>query len=254
MSLYVATSVNAGSEQRERAGLIAQRCGGTLISATGGRALNQLSPADTPYLVGRARDELRAGGASLFVNQGMLKSRLHSGVRHPLIQALSAGLPLRHVIDGTLGLAGDGLHIAGALSCQVTGVEASPALYSLLEEGLARLGTESGPAADCASAIRLVFGDCAQLMADMPANSADAVLLAPMYAKPDKAAPGFELLRSVADHCPLTHEQLDQALRVSGRVVVKWPRGAPMPAALSSFGGVDCVEGKRVNYWVISAP
>ncbi len=252
MSLWVTTSVNAGQKQHERADLVAQRCGASRMALTGTRAVDALAPADTLYMVGRGRDELRTASGTLFVNQGLLKSRLHAGLDHPLIRALTDGRSVTRIIDGTLGLAGDGLHVAGALACEVIGIEASPAMFCLLEEGVARMTSEPGPVARCAARLQLHHGDCAQIMRTFPDNHADAVLLAPMYDSPDKAAPGFELLRSVAIYDPLSPEQVHEGLRVAPRVVVKWPGGEPPPPALGAFSSVSCIEGQRVNYWLVT--
>ncbi|NCG18203.1 MAG: class I SAM-dependent methyltransferase [Rhodobacterales bacterium] len=251
MTLWVTTSVNAGQTQHDRAQQIVDRCGAQRMALTGTRAVAALAPEDTLYMVGRSRDELRNATDTLFVNQGLLKSRLHSGANHPLIRALNDGKPVTRVIDGTLGLGGDGLHIAGALSCEVIGIEASPAMFCLLEEGLARMATDRPPVSECAAAIQLIRGDCAKIMATFPNDHADAVLLAPMYDSPDKAAPGFQLLRSVAVYDPLSREQLLEGLRVAPRVVIKWPGGEPPPPAMGAFANTACIEGQRVNYWQV---
>lgn len=252
MTLWVTTSLNAGQAQHDRASLVTQRCKGTRMSLTGTRAVDALASGETLYVVGRNRDELRAPGGTLFVHQGLLKPRLYDGVDHPLIRALTDGNPATCIVDGTIGLAGDSLHIAGALACRVVGIEASHAIYSLLEEGIARLAGEGDPVSRCAKAIELHHGDCAEVMASFPEDSADAVLLAPMYDSPDKAAPGFQLLRSVAVYDPVSEVQLRAGLRIAPRVVVKWPAGVPRPPALDRFCQVHCIEGQRVNYWQVS--
>lgn len=251
MTLWVTTSLNAGQTQRDRASLVLQRCQATRMPLTGTRAIDALASGETLYVVGRSRDELRGADGTLFVNQGLLRPRLHNGVDHPLIRALTDGEPATCVVDGTLGLAGDALHIAGTLECRVVGIEASPALSCLLEEGIARMAGERDPVARCAKAIELHHGDCAEVMATFPADSADAVLLAPMYDSPEKAAPGFQLLRSVAVHDPLSQRQLHAGLRLAPRVVVKWPAGEPRPPALDRFRQVRCIAGQRVNYWQV---
>ena len=87
-------------------------------------------------------------------------------------------------------------------------------------------------------------------MAALPADSMDAVLLAPMYLAPDKAAPGFELLRALADHRPLQADAVDAALHCAPRLVVKWPRGTEPPQALRQRP-TRVILGSRVAYWVV---
>jgi hypothetical protein len=192
------------------------------------------------YVVGRSREELRDGATSLTVHEGMLKARLQSGSTHPLIRAIG---PASHVIDGTLGLAGDALHIASALTCRVTGIEGSPVIHALLEEGLTRLGQHI----DAANRITLCSGEAAETLARL--GPADAVFLAPMYERPRCAAPGFELLRRVAIHDPLSPSLLRQAHRVAPRVIVKIDRGEPALPGTSMR-----IRGRAVDYLVLDRP
>ena len=154
------------------------------------------------------------------------------------------------MLDGTLGQAGDALHVAAALGCAVEGWEHSPTLFSLLEEGLPRLAKEPAPCGPAAERVQAHHGDSGDAFASLPADYADAVLLAPMYNRPDKAAPGFDLLRAVADHAALQRKTVTAALVVAPRVVVKWPRGAKTPDALDGFRPT-LVEGHRVAYWTV---
>jgi len=192
------------------------------------------------YVVGRNRDELRDGPTSLTVHEGMLQARLQSASNHPLIRAIG---PASHVIDGTLGLAGDALHIASALSCRVTGIEGSPVIHALLEEGLPRLGQHL----EAANRITLRLGDATETLATLTA--ADVVFFAPMYERPRAAAPGFELLRRVAIHDPLSPALLREAHRVAPRVIVKIDRGEPALPGTSTR-----IRGRAVDYLVLHRP
>lgn len=246
--LVVTTSANAGEPERARASVLAERLEAPWVRRTG--AIQPLlDEHELVYVVGRNKDELRGSGARVAVHEGMLRSRLHTGVDHPLIRALAPVGRADRVVDGTLGLAGDALHVAGALGCEVVGVEVQAVLFSLVEEGLARLARSERPEVRAAaSGVRARLGDSTEVLASMAPGSADAVLLAPMYPSADRAAPGFELLRQTAEHARLKPEQVAAALRVAPRLVVKWPRGLERPSALPPDS--DCVSGHRVDYWI----
>jgi len=230
VDLTITTSDKPGPDQVERARAVALRCGRPYVPRRG--PIHGFA-----YVVGRNRDELRDGTTSLTVHEGMLQARLQSGVEHPLIRAIG---PAEHVVDATLGLAGDALHIASALSCQVTGIEGSPVIFSLLEEGLARLSRHL----EAAGQIVPRLGEATETLEQV--EPADAVFLAPMYVRPRAAAPGFELLRRVAIHDPLSEALLDAALRAAPRVVVKVD---PEEAAIR--GTRSRIRGRAVDYLVI---
>jgi 16S rRNA (guanine1516-N2)-methyltransferase len=121
------------------------------------------------------------------------------------------------VFDGTLGLAGDSLvceYKVGATG-RVIGVEASLAVFALVSSGLARLG----------STIDVRHGTAIEVLRSMPDASVDCVIVDPMFDRPKKASPAFELLRRFAVHEPLSLETLEEARRVARRwVVVKGGR------------------------------
>ena len=228
--MIVTTSDKPGPDQIARAERVAARCDVPYERRRG-------APTGFAYVVGRNRDELRDGAASLTVHEGMLHARLQAGQDHPLIRAIG---PAVHVVDGTLGLAGDALHISAVLGCKVTGIEGSPAIYSLLEEGIPRLAKTLAPA----RRIVLLLGEATATLAGI--GSADAVFLAPMYDRARAATPGFELLRRVAVHDPFTPRMLEQAHRIAPRVVLKVDRGAP-----EVEGTTARIRGKSVDYVVL---
>ena len=250
MNLVVTTAARVRPREVERARRVAQRCGAELVDRRRGPLETWLGTGSLAYVAGRTRDQIRSATAVLWVHEGMLRSRLHTGTQHPLIRALAPTGQADRIVDGTLGLAGDALHIASALTCEVLGYEASAPLYCLLEEGLTRLASGREPAASAAARVHPTWGDCEPGLRALDPDSADAVLLAPMYERPDKAMPGFELLRAVALHAPLSTAQIEAALRVAPRVVVKWPRGKPKPPPLDHCGRVEQIAGHRVDYWI----
>ncbi|KFE70203.1 class I SAM-dependent methyltransferase [Hyalangium minutum] len=157
----------------------------------------------------------------------------HGGMAHLRRLRLATGEPdtfvrvteLRKgdaVLDCTLGLAQDALVASLAVGPQgrVVGVEKSLPLAALAAEGLKRY--ELGPDS---CHIDVVHADAHAYLRTLPARSFDVVVFDPMFAKPRKAQPGFDVLRRFADHAPLTPEALQEARRVTRRwVVVKGAR------------------------------
>jgi hypothetical protein len=126
------------------------------------------------------------------------------------------------VLDCTLGLAQDALVASLAVGPEgrVVGVEKSLALYALVSEGLK--GYELGPDS---CRVEVVHADASEYLRSLPARSFDVVCFDPMFARPQKAQPGFDVLRRFAEHAPLTPEALAEGRRVARRwVVVKGSR------------------------------
>ena len=138
-SLLITTSHNLPAVRHERAAQIADRCGAPFVPRRG--SLGDLfagSHVERVYVVSAEREVLHArDGTSIGVDEGMLKTRLHAGRQHPLIRAVAPS-PVTCILDATLGLAADALHLAAALGVPVTGTEINPVVFSLLEAGLAR--------------------------------------------------------------------------------------------------------------------
>jgi 16S rRNA (guanine1516-N2)-methyltransferase len=126
------------------------------------------------------------------------------------------------VLDCTLGLGQDALVASLAVGPRgrVVGVEKSLALCALASEGLKtyELGPDSCP-------IEVVHADAREYLGALPARSFDVVFFDPMFARPRKAQPGFDVLRRFADYAPLTPELLMEGRRVARRwVLVKGAR------------------------------
>jgi hypothetical protein len=121
------------------------------------------------------------------------------------------------VVDATLGLAGDALVCARAVgpTGRVVGIEASWPLWLLVSEGLARLELFPG-----SCRIEVLHGRARDVLAGMATGSADVVTLDPMFDRPKRSAPTFELLRRYALHEPIDAETLAEARRVARRWVV----------------------------------
>ncbi len=151
------------------------------------------------------------------------------GIAHLRVKRLDAGVmdedtflrvtelkPGEAVLDCTLGLAQDGLVAARAVGPEgrVVGLEKSLALYAVMSEGLDAY--DFGPRS---SRIDVRHEDAAAFLARQPTGSFDVVVFDPMFERPAKAQPSFEVLRRFADHTPLTEEMLAEARRVARRLV-----------------------------------
>lgn len=196
------------------------------------------------YVVARAHDELRdAGGNACFVQEGLLASKLTTGRAHPFLRAIGEA---DSVVDGTLGLANDALHIATVLGCTVRGIEGSALLHALQEEGLPRLA-RTWPAA---AAITTEHGLAHEVLATMASASIDVVSLDPMMSRPKKSTPSFSLLRDFALADRASPALLREAARVARkRVVLKLGKGAPLPPECP-LAFARCEQGTEVSYWV----
>lgn len=235
--LVVTTALRPRAGRIERARIVAERCGGAL--------LERRQPLDEElrergathlYLVGNLRDEVRdlASGDSLFVHLGLTVQRSQAGLAYPLLRAVQpeGAAPVRRVLDGTLGRVGDAHHLASVLGADVIGLEASPVLFSLAEEGVARLARLDDPIAKAIACVHVVHDETERYLASQPDDIVDVVYLDPMVRHPAKAQPGFDILRAFARHAPPSRALLEHAARVaSARVVVRLPTGEPSPDA-----------------------
>ena len=116
MTYAVTTTHHASAERQSRADRVALRCGVPRIprqSTLPGTF--ELAGVDVLYVVAQSRDVLvHRSGESITITPGLLKTRLHNGLKHPYIRAIAPDGVLPDVVfDGTLGLALDALHLAG---------------------------------------------------------------------------------------------------------------------------------------------
>ncbi|MCC7075113.1 MAG: class I SAM-dependent methyltransferase [Deltaproteobacteria bacterium] len=211
-------------------------------------ALFSTSGATHLYVVARAHDEVRtpAGGAC-FVQPSLLKMKLAEGARHPFVRALlGSDASVARVFDATLGLGVDAMHAACALGCEVQGTEVSAVLFSLLEEGLARLAR----ATPAVARVRPMNAEAGASLAALPNDAVDVVMLDPMMSRPKRSTPSFAVLRDFAKAERADAALLREAARVARRrVVLKLGKGAPLPQdAPIAFARVE--RGSSVCYWV----
>jgi hypothetical protein len=255
---FVTTAPDPPPWMLQRALAVAARCGAPFLPRDRGLPrLRALAGLDLAYVVRREREELQSPTHTLFLHPGLFYLKRKDKLTHPLLRALSpSGEAPGVVVDATMGQGGDALHVAGVLRpARLIGIEASPALYSLLESGLPRLAAEGRAWSEGASRIELREGDAASHLRALGPESVDVVYLDPMFEAPLRSTEPFDLLlRQVARHAPLDAALLEAAVAAARwRVVLKLPGMAPPPieAPAGSPGWNRRVRGGAVDYAVI---
>ena len=253
--LVVTTARNRRAEFEPRALSVAARCGLKMIPRE--KSLQKVlleSGAWGAYVVGHQHESVQAEETSLFVGPAMFYLKRLDGMEHPLIRAISpaSGGGVETVIDATMGLAGDALHISHSTGAVVMGFERSPVVCCLLDEGLRRMSAEKKPWATAAARLKVECGAAALKLSRFPESSVDVIYIDPMFELPGRCSPGFGLFRRIADHAPLRAELIQQACRVaSRRVVLKLPGGAQPPSIVPHQAGWNRrVRGKSVDFLV----
>ena len=232
MQCLITIAPSGGFEEAERLarqfGLVAQmradRTIPELIAASG----------HAPVLIlGKSRADLVYRGRSYRASVGMAFLRIvraHKGEIDPLVKA--AGLKRGdHVLDATLGLAGDALVAAHATSAQVVGLEANPVLAAFVSASLRRILVPGRVAAELLD-VRCV--DHRSALKEMPARSVDVVLFDPMFRSAGESGPLFNLVRELGNAAPLSAEALREARRVARRGVLV--KDAPPGHELARLG------------------
>ena len=194
MRCLVTTSPSGSFEEArelaEKFGLEAQpradRVIPELVEAAGGAPV---------LILGKARADLVHRGRAYRASVGMGFLRLvraRQGEVDPLVRAaeLRAG---DHVLDATLGLAGDALVAAHATETKVFGLEASPVLAAFVTAGLRRLLV---PGQVAAARIEVRCADHRAALREMPDRSVDVVLLDPMFRSAGESGALFEIGRA----------------------------------------------------------
>lgn len=223
MRLAVTTSLDAGEADRLGAEEAARRHA-LPYTARGGRPLARVAAeagAAALLVLGARQVVLWDGQAERRWDPGMgllRAKRLRQGERSTRDSFLEAALlrPGERVLDCTLGLAADALVAAEAVGPEgrVAGIESSPALALLADEGLRRLGDPA------AARVQVLPGDAPALLAALPARSWDLVCFDPMFRHGREEPPGFDLVRRLGDARPLAPEALAEARRVARRAVL----------------------------------
>ena len=180
---------------------------------------------------------------------GAVNHRLHYGSGRgqdlPKAVGMKAG-KTPSVIDATAGLGRDAFLLA-SLGAQVTLIERSDIMHTLLQDGLKAASNAGGLHAEIASCMTLIHGDAIDLL---PAMNPEVVLVDPMHPPRQKSALVKADLRAIRDIVGTDDDQLtliQTALAAaSKRVVLKWPAKASALDRLKPCS--HQIVGKTVRY------
>lgn len=130
------------------------------------------------------------------------------------------------IIDATAGLGRDAFLLA-SLGAQVTLIERSEKMHTLLAQGMERAAREGGQFREIIDRMTLLKGDALDLIPDL---SSEAILIDPMHPERKNSALVKQDLRQVReivgtddDAADLVRLAIKHALK---RVVLKWPAKA----------------------------
>lgn len=131
------------------------------------------------------------------------------------------------VIDATAGLAGDA-YVLASLGCQLTLIEQSPVLYTLIEDGIERALLSENQEHSIGNFISLVNSNSQHYLKDLDEQSKpDVIYIDPMYPDRKKSAlvkKDMQILHKLIGKTEDETDLLNQALRsAKRRVVVKRP-------------------------------
>jgi 16S rRNA (guanine1516-N2)-methyltransferase len=171
------------------------------------------------------------------------RSRFQKGLpkNHIFRRALGASSESLKVVDATAGFGQDALMIL-SMGCEVTAVERSKEVMSVLEDGIERARREDIGMKKAFEKLKIVLADTRDYLAGLKAEERpDVVYLDPMFDKPKKTAKSpkeMQLLQELLGHPPTAEEEIqlfDAAFKAAKkRVVVKRPIKAkalkPSPA------------------------
>jgi 16S rRNA (guanine1516-N2)-methyltransferase len=180
---------------------------------------------------------------------GAVNHRLHYGGGRgqdlPKAVGMKAG-KTPSVIDATAGLGRDAFLLA-SLGSQVTLIERSDIMHTLLQDGLKAASNAGGLHAEIANRMTLIHGDAIDLL---PAMNPEVVLVDPMHPPRQKSALVKADLRAIRDIVGTDDDQLtliQTALAAaSKRVVLKWPAKAKPLAGLQPC--THQIIGKSVRF------
>lgn len=151
-------------------------------------------------------------------------------IKQPLARAVGIKAGYRpRIFDGTGGLGGDSLILAG-LGSQVTMCERSPVLGALLHDAMLRAADDPATAAIIEQRLRLVVADSRTYL-EQCRDAYATIYLDPMYPHRHDSAlnrQAMRTIRTLVGDDPDSGALLDIAIaRAGNRVVVKRPRHAP---------------------------
>lgn len=191
-------------------------------------------------VVGKEQTRLVVDGQQYFFHPNIAKLRVQNLLRRQPdrfveVTGLREGSSL---LDCTLGLGADAVvasYVAGPQG-RVVGLECQPVLALLLKEGLANYtgvkGNRHNPGLQKAlvEAMRRISvrsADAITYLKNLEDNSFDIVYFDPMFRQTRRTSSSMDILRTLGSNQPVTHELVEQAVRVAAqRVVLKERQGS----------------------------
>lgn len=171
-------------------------------------------------------------------------------------QSLAKAMGLRDgktpkVVDATAGLGRDSFLLA-SLGAQVTMIERSEKMHSLLAEGMDRASREGGELRDIIGRMSLVKGDAKDLL---PQLLGEAILIDPMHPPRKNSALVKLELRQVRDIVG-TDEDAAELVHVAlktarSRVVLKWPARADPIKGIRACSHQILGKTTRYDVWMV---
>ncbi|TJY44243.1 SAM-dependent methyltransferase [Cohnella pontilimi] len=163
-------------------------------------------------------------GSPLFFHPSMALVRLKRLVKGGSDNMLSVSGAAKGdmILDCTAGLGSDAIVFSYAVGSegQVTALEASPLLYTVVREGLREADTGLAEADAACRRIELKLADHYETLCAMPDRSMDIIYFDPMFERAVSASSSLRPLRSHARHESLTEEAVCEAVRVARKAVV----------------------------------
>ncbi len=218
--------------------------------------------AELAYVVRRDAERLEDGTSALWVHPGLLPLKRRDGLAHPLIRAVGGDDKVERVLDASLGLAGDALHLAAVVGVDVIGYEASPIVAALAQAGVTRMAAEGRWWSEAAKRVEVRTGDVGERLAEHVDDAVDVVYFDPMFEtmpageKVFGEPHGYSIFRRVALATAIDEQTVREALRVAKRrVVLKLPGAAPPPEVMARIAPErqSRVRGRAVDYLVVDA-
>lgn len=175
--------------------------------------------------------------------------RFGGGLGQDLPKAMGMKKGLRpHVVDATAGLGRDGFLLA-SLGAEVTLIERSAHMHALLAAALLR--AQEGEMAEIVGRMTLLHGDAKTLL---PGLAPEAVLVDPMHPPRGNSAlvkQDMRKLREIVGEDPDAMALIEVALKAAQkRVVLKWPRKAPLPRGLPTPSHQILGKSTRYDVWM----
>lgn len=256
-------------ELKEKAYWFSKQAGITLLFPQGKSLQKTIEEQTYPVLhLTRKGVFLEAGENRLMFHPSMALLRVIQLLRGEGDRFLQA-VGLREgnsFLDATLGLGTDALMAAYQVGAggKVIGIEYSPVLAALVQDGLFTLAQGKYPRAEnpdkakawqalaeAAQRIEVHTGDHLELLAQYPSSFVDVIYFDPMFRNTREESASIRPLHEVSNSYPLDQEAIFEACRVAKRRVILKERKGSREFARLGFSIQKGGKYSHVDYGVI---